>query len=471
MERGSLSSPGIRLSDRGMLAAATVGLVLRAAWRPQPSVNWRVPILSGRFGLAVKVMLCGGCLLWGATIPSTQSRAEVGGQFTANGSSGRLSSYDVTELPKEGWDDSAGSVPPVWEQLTIRYAGESDVVRDGQVLVEALDGSLLFLDSLGHLLLLKKSEVVSRQPLPSGAGSEPQVLEEEALLARLKSELPDGFRVLKSRHYTFCYWTELDYVQWVSALYERLHAGFNNYWENRGFEPRSADRPLVVLVFANRAQFERFARVDMKSEPTGIIGYYHVLHNWVVMYDLMADGQFGGRDRELSQALSHPNAVPMVATIVHEATHQLMFNNGMQQRLADIPLWVSEGLAVYFESPDLTSKQGWRGIGKINVLRYRRAKEYLNRRPEDSLRTLVQDDKRFRGPADTLDAYAEAWALNYFFLKRYPKQYQAYLQVLSDQRPLMSMTAEERIALIEEKFGKPLDTLDREFVIYLRRLR
>jgi hypothetical protein len=353
-----------------------------------------------------------------------------------------------------------------WDRLEIKLADESPRSVDGKIEVEALDGSLLFQDMLGHLLILRQQEVVSREQ-----HDQPVELHATALEARLKEELPEGFRLHQTRHYTVCYWTDREYAQWVGTLYERLFAGFNNYWKNRGFDPQPAKRPLIVLVFANRAQFERFARTDMKAEPTGIIGYYHVLNNWVVMYDLMADGQFGNRDRGLSQALSHPNAVPMVATIVHEATHQLMYNNGMQQRLADIPLWVSEGLAVYFEAPDLSSKQGWKGIGKINVLRFHRAKQYLNQRPADSLATLIQDDKRFRDGTTTLDAYAEAWALNYFLLKKYAKQYQAYLQELSKKTPLVQQTGEQRIALLEEKLGKSLAEIDREFVQFLQKLQ
>ncbi|MDP1563849.1 MAG: DUF1570 domain-containing protein [Pirellulaceae bacterium] len=355
---------------------------------------------------------------------------------------------------------------PTWDRLTVKLDAEASRSVDGKIEIEALDGSLLFQDMLGHLLLLKSHEVLEREQ-----HKEPVELTAAALESRLKEELPDGFRLHQTRHYTFCYWTDREYTQWVATLYERLFAGFNNYWKNRGFDPQPAKRPLIVLVFANRAQFERFARTDMKSEPTGIIGYYHVLNNWVVMYDLMADGQFGNRDRGLSQALSHPNAMPMVATIVHEATHQLMYNNGMQQRLADIPLWVSEGLAVYFEAPDITSKQGWKGIGKINVLRYQRAKQYLRQRPADSLATLIQDDKRFRDGTMTLDAYAEAWALNYFLLKKYAKPYQAYLQELSKKTPLVPQTGEERIALFEEKLGKSLNDIDREFVQFLQKLQ
>ena len=364
-------------------------------------------------------------------------------------------------------DDAEESITVrAWDRIEIKTSEQASRSIDGKIEVEALDGSVLFQDMLGHLLILRKDEILAREPR-----DQPMELNAAALSARLTEELPDGFRLHQTRHYTFCYWTDREYVQWVATLYERLHSGFNNYWKNRGFDPQPAKRPLIVLVFANRAQFERFARTDMKAEPTGIIGYYHVLNNWVVMYDLMADGQFGNRERGLSQALSHPNAVPMVATIVHEATHQLMYNNGMQQRLADIPLWVSEGLAVYFEAPDLTSKQGWKGIGKVNLLRVQRAKQYLRQRPADSLSTLMRDDKRFRDGTTTLDAYAEAWALNYFLLKKYGKQYQSYLQELSKKTPLVSNSGDERIALFEEKIGKSLAELDREFVPFLQKLQ
>lgn len=372
---------------------------------------------------------------------------------------------------------SSGDEPSAkWEKLDVTAADSvtGDVKSQtliGQVWVEAVDGSLLFCDQMGHLHLLKKDEVLQRSPAEEPLPLLSEREQEAALEAKLRQRLPEGFRILKSRNYVFCYWTDQDYAQWVSVLFERLRTGFTNFWENRGFDPEEPDHPQIVLIFANQTDYARFARVDMNAEPTGIIGYYHMLHNWVVMYDLTASGEFGGNNRSLNQALSHPNAIPMVATIVHEATHQIMFNNGMQTRLADIPLWVSEGLAVYFEAPDLTSKRGWKGIGRINILRYQRARQYLLRRPADSLQTMVQDDTRFRDPEATLDAYAEAWAFNFFLLKRYRRQYQQYLTFLSEKSAISSVTPEQRIADLEHYLEKPLADIDREFVAFLSRLR
>jgi len=56
-------------------------------------------------------------------------------------------------------------------------------------------------------------------------------------------------------------------------------------------------------------------------------------------------------------------------------------------------------------------------------------------------------------------------------LKKYAKQYQAYLQELSKKTPLVQQTGEQRIALLEEKLGKSLAEIDREFVQFLQKLQ
>ena len=134
--------------------------------------------------------------------------------------------------------------------------------------------------------------------------------------------------------------------------------------------------------------------------------------------------------------LSQRAAVPLVATIVHEATHQIAFNCGLQTRLSDIPLWLCEGMAVYFEAPDLTSSRGWRGIGRVNYPRLTTFRRNLPNWRRDSLVTLLADNQRFRNPSTAVAAYADAWALNYYLIKYRPKQYAAYLEMLAEKPPL-----------------------------------
>ena len=163
----------------------------------------------------------------------------------------------------------------------------------------------------------------------------------------------------------------------------------------------------------------------------------------------------------------------MVATIIHEATHQIAFNCGLQQRFADIPLWVCEGLAEYFETPDMNYGKGWRTIGEVNPPRIARFQQYLAHRPNDSLQKLIVDDKRFR-TGDTqqvLDAYAEAWALNYFLLRQHAKQYQNYLELMAQKPPLVGDEPAVRLKEFEDCFGDDLAVLDAEFVRYMVRVK
>jgi hypothetical protein len=142
----------------------------------------------------------------------------------------------------------------------------------------------------------------------------------------------------------------------------------------------------------------------------------------------------------------------------------------MHQRYADIPLWVSEGIAVYFETPDLRSSRGWRGIG-LNRSRLLHLRQYLGRRPADSLTTLLADDKRFQGSPQALDAYAESWGLCHFLLQRYRQPFARYLQELARKQPSVPEQPEERLRLFQECMGRELGELDAEFLRYVRRLR
>ena len=212
----------------------------------------------------------------------------------------------------------------------------------------------------------------------------------------------------------------------------------------------------------------------------GVIGYYSLQTNRVKMFDLtglealrpLSDNRKSDA-AQINQLLARPEGLQMVATIIHEATHQIAFNCGLQQRFADIPLWVCEGLAEYFETPDMNYGKGWRTIGEVNPPRIARFQQYLAHRPNDSLQKLIVDDKRFRS-GDTqqvLDAYAEAWALNYFLLRQHAKQYQAYLELMAQKPPLVGDEPAVRLKEFEDCFGDDLAALDAEFVRYMVRVK
>jgi hypothetical protein len=257
---------------------------------------------------------------------------------------------------------------------------------------------------------------------------------------------------------------------------ERLYKAFTNYWKNEGLELREPEFPLTVLVFADRETYDLASRTDLPEGVGNIVGFYSLRSNRVNMFDLSgveavrATGNRRGSLREINFMLSQPAAVPLVATIVHEATHQIAFNCGLQARFADIPLWLCEGMAVYFEAPDLTSTRGWRGIGRINYARLTTFQNNLDKWHAGSLEELLADSRRFRDPRTAADAYADAWALNYYLIKYEPKAYQAYVRLQSQKPPLVEDEPEKRLAEFRQHFGN-LRALEQEFLKQMSRLR
>lgn len=357
--------------------------------------------------------------------------------------------------------------------VEIEFRHQGDVkTSHGEVLGEYADGSLLLLTPDGQLWTLLSDEIVSLEqsnvPL--------EVLSSEEIYAQFQEQLPQGFGVYKTRHYVLVYNTSEAYVQWVAELFESLYRRFYNYWKTKGVRLEEPRFPLVAVVFSNKASYLTYAEREIGETARSMIGYYNMKTNRMVSYDLTGiDGLLpaGTRvpnSRVIQQILSRPQAERTVATIVHEAVHQLSFNSGLQVRLAGNPLWLSEGMAMFFESPDQSAK-GWGAIGRVNVHNLRLFLQYLPQRSENSLETLIVDDARFRDAATAVHAYPESWALTYFLLRTKSREYVAYLQELAELEPFTEVTGRERLDTFKQHFGSDLQKLDREFVNYIRHLR
>ena len=288
----------------------------------------------------------------------------------------------------------------------------------GKVLTEAQDGGLLIQDREGVLIAVQPKQLISR----SHDDTPFRFLAGEELQKRLLEQLPAGFQAHTTVHYLIGYNTSPVYAKWSGALFERLFQAFYNYWERRGLKLKEPELPLVALIFADRASYEGYARSELGDAATSVDGFYSLRTNRMTMFDLTGTKGLQGPVRrftstaQVNSLLMQPGAERTVAAMVHEATHQIAYNCGLHARYADIPQWVSEGLAIFFETPDLRSSQGWRGIGALSASRLAQFRRYLTTRPPDSLCSLVQDNQRFRQASTALDSYAEAWALQHFLI-------------------------------------------------------
>ena len=351
---------------------------------------------------------------------------------------------------------SLASAPCLLAVETVKFRSSKDDLVNGaprptrtvkgQILVEAQDGGLMLQSDDGRIWMVQPDQIIER----SSDDKAFKPLSDREMADRMKAEFPKGFSIYKTAHYVIVHNTSEAYVKDVGLLFERLHKGFYAFWKNQGWRLPQPEFPLVALVFADRNNFLKHATPEVGETANVVIGYYHLSSNRMTTFNM-------------------PNLERNVATIIHEATHQLAYNCGLQRRFADNPMWVSEGLAMFFETPDFKNLANWRGIGRVNTVNLRRWKTYLPVRPQNSLETLISDDRRFRSSETAADAYGESWALTYFLLKTKREQYVKYLKKLSSGKPMGELTPRERIAMFEETFDDKLAKLDQDFVKYMYR--
>lgn len=328
---------------------------------------------------------------------------------------------------------------------------DGDKVRTvvAEILIESQDGGLMLQGDDGHIWTLQANQILDRKSdnLPL------QPITAVQMEQRMLAELPTGFKAHRTPHYLIVYNCNDMYARQVGILFEQLYRGFFTYWKNQHWKLPKPAFPLVAVVLKDHANFLKYAKADIGDTAKAVIGYYHLASNRMVTFNV-------------------PNFERNVSTIIHEGTHQLAYNCGLQRRFADNPMWVSEGLAMFFESPDRRNPLKWRSIGQLNQVNLKRWYAYLPKRPENSLATLLADDKRFRDPRTAEAAYGESWALTYFLIKtNRRKQYVEYLQKLSEGKPLVELAPRQRVAMFERIFKTKLADLDAAFLKYMQSVR
>lgn len=345
----------------------------------------------------------------------------------------------------------------------VRDGGQNAV--EGRVLTEAADGGLLVECADGRLWNVDAAELKSRESLDRPF----RAMTADELGRVLKAEAGGDAEIVSTRHYVICTRAGKPFARYCGALFERLYAGFYNYWKQRGIELREPEFLLPAIVLADERQFAAFTTRDAGPGVADAKGYYSIGSNRIVLYDLTAGEGGAQTPAEITRRLA---AAPFnIATVVHEATHQIAFNSGLHRRYADNPLWLTEGMAMFFETPDLSSSSGWKTIGARNDLRLGQFREYQAKgRPANSLATLVRSNDRFTEPENMPAAYAEAWALSSFLLRTRKAEYVRYLKTIAAKPLLIWDEPDQRLAEFEAQFGD-LAALDVEFLKYIRRMK
>lgn len=343
---------------------------------------------------------------------------------------------------------------------------------DGRVLFRGANGGLLVEDVTARLWTVTADRLLSEDRTknafePMAAAQLGQAISDEATAAGVAGP----FSVHATDHYVVATNTSQVYAQWCGGLLERLKQAMTDFWKTRELELSEPEFPLPVLILSRKEDFGKMAVHDSTPGSARGQGYYLITGNRVVLYDLTTDGGASSAKTVADVQRRLVRSPASVATVVHEATHQIAFNCGVHTRYADNPLWLTEGLAMYFETPDLSSRRGWRTVGKVSPVRLRRFRDYSRtRRGSDSLETLIRDNARLVDPDKAIDAYAESWALTHFLIRSRGRQYAAYVRKLSNKPRLQFDKPEARLAAFNDAFGD-LPILEKQFSAYVRRLK
>lgn len=367
------------------------------------------------------------------------------------------------------YDPASWSASELIELQLQRSAGVQPATFTGQAIVIDPTSAGLFRSPAGQLKLLMWDEVLAAEPLAEQFAP--------LSVAKLEKELTSqpGVAATSSDRFIVLHRGQPAYASWMLGMCERLHRGFYQYWSRTGVDLRPGEFPLVVNVFANRTAYLEHAAADGLGESAGgMLGYYHQETNQTVTYDLtdaaaIADPRVQNSPRLFVEAIRrHPGGERMVATMIHEIVHQLAYNSGLQVRLADNPLWLSEGIAMYFETPDLASSLAWTGIGKPNEYQLGVFATLPN--SDDWITPLISDNAMFESGATIAAAYARSYVLTSFLLRAQTRPFAAYMAEIGSLTPLVVEDPAARLERFQRLFGGDLSVLSRQATLYAARL-
>lgn len=338
---------------------------------------------------------------------------------------------------------------------------------EGRILVTAQDGGLLLEDRSGRIHQLRAGEFQSTEE----TGQEFVHLNTEELAASLLRQTGGAFQIRQTDHYVLCSSATELYTEYVAQLLEKTHNEFRRFMESLQVPLKDSAAPLPVIVFGDSDRFLEFAgRQHPETSFADVPGYYSLRHNQMLITAPSGMKDYRSRSDVLRELKRQPR---QVETVVHEAVHQLAFNTGVQVRYADNPMWLSEGLAVYFESANGRSATLWNRPGEPNRIHLPGAQTCITNeeRFQLSLTDLVRTDAAFLSADTAASAYAESWALVHYLTEKQPKALGQLLKELGQRTPLIAVSPESRVTSLTSAAQQTLSELETQVVRHIKRMR
>lgn len=407
----------------------------------------RIPIRTTRLLAGLLLPFC-GCV---HSFANDESTAAV--------CSGQPSATDETSPPA----DSKANTKLT--QVTLRG---SEAAITGRVVQRAGDGSLLLEDRAGQLHVCLADQIKD----VSASDEDFRPLTRDEMATHLLQQTGGGFVVQQTEHFVICSNASELYTDYCGRLLEKVVREYVELMTRLKIQLQPLPKQLPVIIFRRSEGLQQHAsRQHPNVSFADVPGYYSMTFNQMLVAGLSGDRTFTSRGdvvRELKTDLRQ------VETIVHEAVHQLAFNSGLQVRMADNPMWFSEGLAVYFEHANGSGNALWSGPGGVNrIHRPGFVRAVVNEEPVIPLEQLVTSDAVFQSDDPTIiaAAYAESWALVYHLIRRQPDSFSKLATTIQHRLPLVPVSQQQRLQAFHEALPAPLPEVERDLIRSIGRLK
>ncbi|MEI8196443.1 MAG: DUF1570 domain-containing protein [Phycisphaerae bacterium] len=335
---------------------------------------------------------------------------------------------------------------------------------------------------------------------------------EKDLTLELQEHVGHEFKTHRTRHFLIAYDTSEVFSSTRGAYLEKAYDSFMYSFNMQKLRPDFLKQRLVVILFKERHDYQKYASKTDGAMPSWAIGYYSQRTNRSAFYDDQTgpqaedvqakldearaqlrnlaqqanQAQAAGQSRQanaimtqrqklsteilvlenkLNVAIGHVNTIKTI----HEACHQLAFNTGIQKRQVDYPLWLSEGLACSFESDN---RQALRGPLVLNPPRVTVLREAL------ANGTLWPLNRVLGGPTggnltekEAGTFYAESWGLFHYLYKFQRPALEKYLLEYQAQKGAGKIPPAAQKKMFTDAFGADMAELEGKWRGYVKEFK
>ncbi|MDE3201009.1 MAG: tetratricopeptide repeat protein [Acidobacteriota bacterium] len=210
-----------------------------------------------------------------------------------------------------------------------------------------------------------------------------------ATLSGVAHAAPDQWIELKTGHFTIYSDVGEKKTRQIGDQFERLRWMFQTLFPKVEVDPVE---PLFVIALKNKKQFREFEPEAYLAKGTlDLAGYFA-----------------NSSDRDYILLRTDTDTDHPYATVFHEYTH-LQFRDEEQE----MPLWLFEGMAEFFQNTDIRQKDVQLGEASVNDILFLRQNNLI---PLADLFRFDQNSHYYHEENKGNIFYAESWALTHYLM-------------------------------------------------------